>query len=72
MPLPVFVPAGEQRVLKVDAAPSSGKATCIVAARLERQGRGWLNSVGVKDIRFIADAGALGSIARQFNLGPGQ
>jgi glycosyltransferase involved in cell wall biosynthesis/SAM-dependent methyltransferase len=67
MPLPVFVPVGEQRNLTIAAAPSSGQASCVLMARLERQGRGWLNSVGIKDIRFVAHAGALNAIARQFS-----
>ena len=67
MPLPVFVPVGEQRNLCIAAAPLSGQASCVLMARLERQGRGWLNSVGIKDIRFVAHAGALNAIARQFS-----
>jgi SAM-dependent methyltransferase len=66
MPLPIFVPAGEQRNLSIAAAPSSGLASCVLMVRLERQGRGWLSAIGVKDIRFIAHAGALDAIARQF------
>jgi glycosyltransferase involved in cell wall biosynthesis/SAM-dependent methyltransferase len=68
MPLPIFVPAGEQRSLSIAAAPSSGQASCVLMARLERQGRGWLNSIGVRDIRFVAHAGALKAIARQFSM----
>jgi glycosyltransferase involved in cell wall biosynthesis/SAM-dependent methyltransferase len=67
MPLPIFVPAGEQRNLSIAAAPLSKQASCVLMARLERQGRGWLNSIGVKDIRFVAHAGALDAIARQFS-----
>lgn len=68
LPLPIYVPAGERRVLNLAAAPVSGQACCILMARLERQGRGWLNSIGVKDIRFVAHAGAIAAIARQFSL----
>jgi glycosyltransferase involved in cell wall biosynthesis/SAM-dependent methyltransferase len=66
LPLPIFVPVGEQRNLSIAGAPLFGQASCVLMARLERQGKGWLNAVGVKDIRFVADAGALEAIARQF------
>lgn len=63
MPLPTFVPAGQTRTLEFPIAPTHGEASCVLMARLERRGFGWLNLIGVADIRIVASAAALQRLA---------
>lgn len=65
--LPLFVPAGESRDFAFLIAPKVAKTSCVLMARLERRGHGWLSHIGVGDVRFIADGGALDTIEKNFS-----
>ncbi len=67
-PLPLFVPAGETRTIIFPIGPRIGRASCVLLARLERRSHGWLSLIGVADIRFVADAGALDAISELLSL----
>jgi glycosyltransferase involved in cell wall biosynthesis/SAM-dependent methyltransferase len=66
--LPIFVPAGERRLLTLPIAPGPGQACCVLMVRLELRNKGPLSRAGVRDIRFVASACAIGSLVSRYAM----